>query len=46
MCGNFGHFMVYAPADECAARGYRVARYGMESWRLLSVLDQQLAGKT
>jgi GST-like protein len=45
MCGNFGHFMVYAPADECAARDYGVARYGMESQRLLSVLDQHLAGK-
>jgi GST-like protein len=46
MCGNFGHFMVYAPADKIETRDYGVARYGMEVQRLLSVLDQHLAGKT
>eukprot|EP00981_Chlorochromonas_danica_P016037 scaffold15290_cov358-Ochromonas_danica.AAC.1 len=45
MCGNFGHFMVYAPADAVKARDYGVARYGMEVQRLCSVLDQHLAGK-
>jgi len=46
MAGQFGHFMVYAPADQHAARNYGVARYGMETQRLCSVLDQHLAGKT
>ncbi|KAI9030513.1 putative S-transferase [Hyaloraphidium curvatum] len=39
MTGNFGHFMVYAPADKCEARDYGVARYGMEVQRLCSVLE-------
>lgn len=30
MTGNYGHFMVYAPADASDARDYGVARYGME----------------
>lgn len=46
MCGNYGHFMVYAPADKVEARDYGVARYGMEVQRLLSVLDQHLASRT
>ncbi|RHY50673.1 hypothetical protein DYB30_010693 [Aphanomyces astaci] len=45
MTGNFGHFFVYAPADKGAARDYGVARYGMETQRLCSVLDRHLAGK-
>ena len=43
MTGNFGHFMVYAPAEKTEARDYGVARYGMEVQRLCSVLDQHLA---
>jgi GST-like protein len=42
-CGQFGHFMVYAPADKVETRDYGVARYGMEVQRLCSVLDQHLA---
>lgn len=42
--GNFGHFMVYAPADMVEARDYGVARYGMEVQRLWDVLDRHLAG--
>lgn len=42
--GNFGHFMVYAPAGACAARDYGVARYGMDTQRLLDVLERHLAG--
>eukprot|EP01041_Mallomonas_annulata_P009536 gene9537-19830_t len=45
MTGNFGHFMVYAPADQIQARNYGCARYGMEVQRLCSVLDKQLEGK-
>lgn len=45
MCGNFGHFMVYAPPDQIQARDYGVGRYGMEVQRLCSVLDQHLAGR-
>ena len=30
MTGNFGHFMVYAPAQKPEARSYGVVRYGME----------------
>lgn len=40
MTGNFGHFMVYAPAE--LDRDYGVARYGMEVQRLCSVLDNHL----
>eukprot|EP00286_Rhodomonas_abbreviata_P010839 CAMPEP_0181318652 /NCGR_PEP_ID=MMETSP1101-20121128/17123_1 /TAXON_ID=46948 /ORGANISM="Rhodomonas abbreviata, Strain Caron Lab Isolate" /LENGTH=287 /DNA_ID=CAMNT_0023426141 /DNA_START=99 /DNA_END=962 /DNA_ORIENTATION=+ len=43
MCGNFGHFFVYAPADKKETRDYGAARYGMEVQRLCSVLDQHLA---
>lgn len=43
MCGNFGHFMVYAPDDKVETRDYGVARYGMEVQRLCSVLDQHLS---
>eukprot|EP01038_Epipyxis_sp_PR26KG_P009069 gene9069-12231_t len=43
MCGNFGHFMAYAPSDKVETRDYGVARYGMEVQRLFSVLDQRLA---
>lgn len=46
MTGNFGHFMVYAPADKVETRNYGVARYGMEVQRLCSVLDRHLAGRT
>jgi GST-like protein len=45
MTGNFGHFMVYAPADKIETRDYGVARYGMETQRLLSVLDNHLNGR-
>lgn len=44
MTGNFGHFMVYAPAHEVDARNYGVARYGMEVQRLSDVLERHLAG--
>ena len=30
MTGNFGHFMVYAPAQKPEARSYGVVHYGME----------------
>jgi len=43
--GQFGHFFVYAPADKCETRDYGVSRYGMETQRLCSVLDQYLADK-
>jgi len=43
MTGNFGHFMVYAPADKKDARDYGVARYGMEVQRLCSVLETHLS---
>ncbi len=46
MCGNYGHFMVYAPSNKCETRSYGVARYGMEVQRLCSVLDRHLAGRT
>jgi len=46
MAGNLGHFFVYAPNDKCETRDYGVARYGMETLRLASVLDVHLAGKT
>jgi GST-like protein len=46
MCGQFGHFFVYAPADKVDARDYGVARYGMEVQRLCSVLDKHLEGRT
>jgi GST-like protein len=46
MAGNFGHFMVYAPPDKCEARDYGCARYGMETQRLLHVLETALQGKT
>eukprot|EP00457_Paulinella_chromatophora_P011725 gb/GEZN01011881.1/.p1 GENE.gb/GEZN01011881.1/~~gb/GEZN01011881.1/.p1 ORF type:complete len:322 (-),score=23.71 gb/GEZN01011881.1/:123-1088(-) len=45
MAGNFGHFFVYAPADAVAARNYGVARYGMETQRMLDVLDKHLDNK-
>jgi GST-like protein len=45
MTGNYGHFMVYAPAEAGEARDYGVARYGMEVQRLCSVLDSALEGK-
>jgi GST-like protein len=45
-CGNFGHFMAYAPADKVETRNYGVARYGMEVQRLCSVLDRHLEGRT
>ena len=45
MTGNFGHFMVYAPPDKIETRNYGVARYGMETQRLLSVLDNHLNGR-
>lgn len=43
MCGNFGHFFVYAPDDKDETRSYGTARYGMEVQRLLSVLERHLA---
>jgi GST-like protein len=43
MTGNFGHFMVYAPDDKVEARNYGVMRYGMETQRLCSVLENHLA---
>lgn len=44
--GAFGHFFVYAPKGQVEARDYGVYRYGMETMRLLSVLDQHLEGRT
>lgn len=44
MTGNFGHFMVYAPANEVGARDYGVVRYGMEVQRLADVLNRHLEG--
>lgn len=44
--GNFGHFFVYAPADQIEARNYGVARYGMEVKRLCHVLETRLTGRT
>lgn len=44
--GQFGHFFVYAPGDKIETRDYGVARYGMETQRLCSVLDQYLATRT
>jgi len=46
MTGNYGHFMVYAPADKVETRNYGVARYGMEVQRLCSVLENHLEGRT
>jgi len=46
MTGNFGHFMVYAPADAAEARNYGVARYGMETKRLCHVLESHLKDRT
>lgn len=46
MTGNFGHFFVYAPDDKVEARNYGVMRFGMETQRLMSVLDSHLEGKT
>lgn len=43
MTGNFGHFFVYAPADKKAARDYGVSRYGMETQRICSVLENHLS---
>jgi len=43
--GQYGHYMVYAPADRGQARDYGVSRYGMESQRLLHVLETQLKGR-
>lgn len=45
MCGQFGHFFVYAPPEMLQARSYGVARYGMEVQRLCSVLDKHLDGR-
>lgn len=46
MTGNFGHFMVYAPANAVDARNYGLARYGMEVKRLANVLNKHLEGRT
>ena len=46
MTGNYGHFMVYAPADKIETRNYGVSRYGMETQRLCDVLDKHLATRT
>lgn len=46
MTGNFGHFFSYAPDDKIETRNYGVTRYGMETQRLCSVLNQHLEGKT
>jgi len=43
MTGNFGHFFVYAPGNKKEARDYGVARYGMETQRICSVLENHLA---
>eukprot|EP01134_Creolimax_fragrantissima_P004102 CFRG4102T1 len=43
MSGNFGHFMLYAPAEQIEARDYGVARYGMETQRLTDVIEKHLA---
>jgi GST-like protein len=46
MCGNFGHFFVYAPPDKLETRDYGCARYGMEVQRLCDVLEKHLTDKT
>eukprot|EP00924_Labyrinthula_sp_SR-Ha-C_P002153 snap_masked-scaffold_19-processed-gene-2.7-mRNA-1 protein AED:0.03 eAED:0.03 QI:0/-1/0/1/-1/1/1/0/305 len=43
--GNYGHFFVYAPAEEKGARNYGVHRYGMDIQRMCSVLDQEFSRK-
>jgi len=45
MTGNFGHFLVYAPAHKKETREYGVQRYGMDTQRLCDVLDRHLAGR-
>ena len=45
MTGQFGHFFVYAPAEQKQARDYGVARYGMEAQRLCDVLNRQLSDR-
>ena len=45
MVGQFGHFYNYAPKEETDAIKYGVSRYGMETQRLLSVLNAHLDGK-
>ncbi|CAK9047583.1 Disulfide-bond oxidoreductase YghU (GSH-dependent disulfide-bond oxidoreductase YghU) (GST N2-2) (Organic hydroperoxidase), partial [Durusdinium trenchii] len=42
MLGQFNHFYKYAPRTETAAITYGVTRYGMETQRLMSVLENQL----
>lgn len=44
--GNFGHFFVYAPREKSEAINYGVARYGMETLRLLDVLNKHLSKKS
>ena len=41
MTGQHGHFNVYAPEKV----PYAIQRYGLESQRLLGVLDKRLAGR-
>jgi len=43
--GQYGHFMVYAPPEKCETRDYGVSRYGMETQRLMHVLETHLKGK-
>lgn len=45
MCGNLGHFFMYAPPTALEARNYGAARYGMEVKRLCHILDTHLQGR-
>ncbi len=45
MTGQFGHFFVYAPANQLQTRDYGTSRYGMEVQRLCDVLDKALADR-
>lgn len=42
MFGQLGHFYKYAPRDKIEAINYGVARYSMETRRLLSVMENHL----
>ena len=42
MCGQLGHFSLYAPKDN----PYALTRYRNEALRLYGVLEKQLAGRT
>ena len=43
--GYFGHFYAYSPSELKETRNYAVGRYGMETQRLCSVLDNHLSSR-